>query len=150
MIFSDKSRGNMNKKELKHILKPLIKECIKEVIFEEGALSNIISEVIKGTKVIDERVKSPSDIIPKSSDLSRKKSNSSKRRNSQLNANREKVLESLGKEAYGGVNIFEGTEAFARGGTPNAPSKVSVGSSSPPMFDDLDPSDPGVDISKFF
>ncbi len=39
----------MKKNELKKILKPLIKECVKEVIFEEGALSTIISEVMKGT-----------------------------------------------------------------------------------------------------
>ena len=149
MIFSDNKRGKMNKKELKHVLKPLIKQCIKEVIFEEGVLSNIISEVVKGTKVIDERVKSPSDIISKSPDLSRKKLNSLKKRNHELQAKREKMLESLGKEAYGGVNIFEGTEPLAKGGVPNAP-RVGVGSASPPMFDDLDPSDPGVDISKFF
>lgn len=150
MIFSDNKRGKMNKKELKYILKPLIKECIKEVIFEEGILSNIVSEVVKGTKVIDEKVKSPSDIISKSPDLSRKKSNSLKKRNHELQAKREKILESLGKEAYGGIDIFEGTEALSRGGVPNAPSRVGVGSTSPPMFDDLDPSDPGVDISKFF
>ena len=39
----------MNKNELKKVLRPLIKECIKEVIFEEGTLSTIISEVVKGT-----------------------------------------------------------------------------------------------------
>ena len=39
----------MKKSELKKILKPLIKECIKEVIFEEGTLSTIISEVMRGT-----------------------------------------------------------------------------------------------------
>ena len=39
----------MKKNELKKILKPLIKECIKEVIFEEGVLSTVISEVMKGT-----------------------------------------------------------------------------------------------------
>ena len=39
----------MKKNELKNMLKPLIKECVKEVIFEEGALSTIISEVMKGT-----------------------------------------------------------------------------------------------------
>ena len=38
----------MNKTELKKILKPLIKECIKEVIFEDGTLSTVISEVVKG------------------------------------------------------------------------------------------------------
>ena len=39
----------MKKNELKNMLKPLIKECVKEVIFEEGALSTIITEVMKGT-----------------------------------------------------------------------------------------------------
>ena len=39
----------MNKQEIRKILKPLIKQCIKEVIFEEGTLSTIISEVLKGT-----------------------------------------------------------------------------------------------------
>lgn len=38
----------MNKNELKQVLKPLIKECIREVIFEEGALSSVVSEVVKG------------------------------------------------------------------------------------------------------
>lgn len=36
------------KSELRQVLKPLIKECIKEVIFEEGILSNIVSEVAQG------------------------------------------------------------------------------------------------------
>jgi hypothetical protein len=39
----------VKKNELKTILKPLIKECIKEVIFEDGTLSGIITEVAKGT-----------------------------------------------------------------------------------------------------
>ena len=39
----------MNKEQLKKTLRPMIKECIKEVIFEEGILSSIISEVVKGT-----------------------------------------------------------------------------------------------------
>ena len=38
----------MNKRDLNKMLKPLIKECVKEVIFEEGALSKIISEVMVG------------------------------------------------------------------------------------------------------
>ena len=46
----------MNKTELKKILKPLIKQCIKEVIFEDGTLSNIVSEVTRGlsTQVVTE------------------------------------------------------------------------------------------------
>jgi len=38
----------MDKSELKKILKPLIKECIKEVIFEDGVLSGLITEVAQG------------------------------------------------------------------------------------------------------
>ena len=38
----------MKKNELKQILKPLIKECIKECIFEEGVLSGIVTEVVRG------------------------------------------------------------------------------------------------------
>ena len=53
----------MNKKELKKALKPLIKECIKELIFEDGTLSTIISEVVKGThshnKLLQHRYKHP-------------------------------------------------------------------------------------------
>ena len=59
----------MKKTELKKILKPLIKDCIKEILFEEGILSNIVSEVVRGvqpmqaapvatqTNVIDEQSK---------------------------------------------------------------------------------------------
>ena len=53
----------MKKNELKNMLKPLIKECIKEVIFEEGALSTIISEVMKGTsgsqQIVETRTQEP-------------------------------------------------------------------------------------------
>ena len=41
----------MKRSELKKVLKPLIKECIREVVFEEGVLSGLISEVVKGTAV---------------------------------------------------------------------------------------------------
>tara|TARA_R100001594_G_scaffold147391_1_gene200310 strand:- start:436 stop:822 length:387 start_codon:yes stop_codon:yes gene_type:complete len=42
----------MKKSEIKRVLKPLIKECIKEVLFEEeGVLSNVISEVVRGVQV---------------------------------------------------------------------------------------------------
>ena len=42
----------MNKNELKKVLKPLIKECIKEVMFEDGTLSSIIAEVMRGTQQV--------------------------------------------------------------------------------------------------
>ena len=39
----------MNKDELKKVLKPLVKQCINEVLLEEGLLSTVIAEVMKGT-----------------------------------------------------------------------------------------------------
>ena len=52
----------MKTNELKKVLKPLIKQCIKEVIFEDGVLSGIIGEVVKGVNtapVIKEQVARP-------------------------------------------------------------------------------------------
>ena len=48
----------MNKRELAQILRPLIKECIKEVIFEEGVLSQMITEVVVGLKDTETLVES--------------------------------------------------------------------------------------------
>ena len=120
----------MNKNELKEVLKPLIKECIKEVIFEEdGALSHIIKEVAGGITAkqqITETKKLPSN----------PKTNNSVR----LNQTKKQLLDAIGKDAYGGINIFEGT-------TP-APA-ASMGQTEGPLSGQ-DPSDPGVDISNLF
>tara|TARA_R110002074_G_scaffold208398_1_gene376993 strand:- start:51 stop:455 length:405 start_codon:yes stop_codon:yes gene_type:complete len=119
----------MNKNELKKILKPLIKECIKEVIFEEdGALSHIIKEVavgLSGKQRITE-VKHTTPTPPP-------------KRNNKLKQQKKRLLDAIGKEAYGGVNIFEGT-------TP-APAQSSGGQG---PLSDVAGDDPGVDISSLF
>ena len=38
----------MKTSEFQKIIKPLVKQCIKEVMFEEGILSTIVSEVVQG------------------------------------------------------------------------------------------------------
>jgi len=38
----------MKKEQIKRIIKPLVRECINEVLLQEGVLSNVISEVVKG------------------------------------------------------------------------------------------------------
>ena len=38
----------MKPTEFKKLIKPLIKQTVKEVLFEEGVLSGIVSEVAKG------------------------------------------------------------------------------------------------------
>ncbi len=121
----------MNKNELKKILKPLIKECIKEVLFEEdGALSHVIKEVAGGLvgkqQVNEVRVNPPRQ---------------RKKNNQQLKQRKKKLLDAIGRDAYGGVNIFEGISP--------APASSPEGQARGPLSD-VSPSDPGVDISGLF
>ena len=121
----------MNKNELKKVLKPLIKECIKEVLFEEdGALSHVIKEVAVGL-VGKQQINETNARPPRPR----------KRNDQQLKQRKKKLLDAIGKDAYGGVNVFEGT-------TP-APAVTSEGQARGPLAD-VAPSDPGVDISGLF
>jgi|TARA_R110000824_G_scaffold258032_1_gene447066 flagellin-like hook-associated protein FlgL len=129
----------MNKSELKKVLRPLIKECIKEVIFEEGVLANIVSEVAQGlggqTLVETKAVIKP---------LARQKGNNSKQEQTRvkqkLQETRKKMLEAIGTDAYNGVDVFAGT-------TPtSSPSESQQGS----PLNGVDPGDSGVDINKLF
>ena len=122
----------MNKQELKKILKKLIKECIKEVIFEDGTLSSIISEVVKG---VGEPIVETKQRFPKKQKPKYETDEQSKAR---LFKKRKKMMEAIGNEAYNGVNLFEGT-------TP-APAPQESGKGA---LSDVDPKDPGVDISSF-
>lgn len=126
----------MNKNELKKILKPMIKECIKEVIFEEGTLSTIISEVLKGTS--GQRIVTEAATPAPNNDAE-----IAERKRKQLLERKRQVLDSIGKDAYNGVDLFEGT----------TPLPASRGSSSGPAgsgaLDGVAPNDPGVDLSSF-
>ena len=121
----------MNKNELKKILKPLIKECIKEVLLEEdGALSHVIKEVtvgLVGKQQINETKVAP----PKPR----------KKNSQQLKQRKKQLLDAIGRDAYGGVDVFEGT-------TP-APAATNEGQARGPLAD-VAPNDPGVDISSIF
>lgn len=114
----------MKKSELKKLIKPLVKECINEVLLEEGLLSNVVSEVAKGLQpqnmVVESRA--PQAPAPKP-----KQDNA---------AQRKKLLDAIGKDAYNGVDLFEGT-------TP-APAQREQRAGS---VDLGDPADSGVDIS---
>ena len=115
------------------MLKPLIKECIKEVIFEEGALSTIITEVMKGTsgsqQIVETKTQQPKQNFARQ-----------ERKMQEAKERKRKLLDSIGKDAYNGVNLFEGT-------TP-APAPTSGQGQGP--LDGVAPSDPGVDISNIF
>ena len=130
----------MNKTELKKILRPLIKECIKEVIFEEGTLSTIISEVVKGTSETLVQESKPRVKLESEADARQRRESKKK----VIQERQKKLLDSIGRDAYNGVDLFEGTTPLSNrnSGTSNTP----YGSKA---LDGVDPHDAGVDISKF-
>ena len=120
----------MNKEQLKKTLRPMIKECIKEVIFEEGILSSIISEVVKGTAQPLVESRQPTYQQPQVDYEAKQRQEKERRR---------KMLDSIGRDAYNGVDLFEGTQ-------PLRESKSSAPHGSKAL-DGIAPNDPGVNLS---
>jgi hypothetical protein len=123
----------VKKEELKKVIKPLVKECIHEVLLEEGLLSNVVAEVARGmqgtviTEVRSTAPAPPRENIQEQAQKAREK----------LHSHRQSLMDSIGTEAYNGVNLFEGTApAPAPSAAPKAGS-VDLGN----------PGDQGVDIS---
>ena len=114
----------MKKSDLKNIIKPLVKECIHEVLLEEGLLSNVVSEVAKGLNsnvVVEQKqqVVRPQPKVDPAQELAER---------------RKKLMAAVNKDAYNGIDIFEGTTPIREAAAPGAP--------------DLGPpGDAGVDIS---
>ena len=124
----------MKKSELKRIIKPLVKECVQETLLESGLLSNIVSEVAKGLggQVITEEARAPAP-APRTRNVENIKLRETKRQ-------RKELLDAIGKDAYNGVDLFEGTSPIRDSGTPSPSAQAS------PMHGQ-DPNDAGVDIS---
>jgi len=132
----------MKKSELKNILKPLIRECIKEVILDEGILSGVISEVARGVALSGIGPSQEPIVEERDPDIDRIKRNAfSKEQTSKLKAQKKKLMEAVGAQAYNGVNLFEGTTA--------APSAVSPAQQAGALSG-LEAGDPGVDINNLF
>ena len=135
----------MKKSELKTVLRPLIKECVKEVMFEDGILSGLISEVVQGLggQVITENAVTPRQAAPQQqndAETARQQQVAKIKAMEQAAQTRKKMSEAVGKSAYGGVDLFEGT-------TPtSAPAESKQGD---PLAGQ-DPNDAGVDISNLF
>ncbi len=122
----------MKKADLKKAIKPLVKECIHEVLIEEGLLSNIVSEVVSGLQsntIVENKKNNPEQLFNESAQ--RKEEHLKK-----LSEQKKKMLDIIGKEAFNGVDLFEGT-------TP-APAQQQVAAGS---VDLGSPGDSGVDIS---
>ena len=92
----------MNKTELKKILRPLIKECIKEVIFEEGALSTIISEVVKGTSQTLVQESKPRVKLESEADARQRRESKKK----VIQERQKSFLILLERDAYNGVDLL--------------------------------------------
>ena len=122
----------MKKADLKKAIKPLVKECIHEVLFEEGLLSNIVSEVAIGMQgniikeVSNSRPQTTNNKTQQQSDFANK-----------LKEQKRRMLDAIGKDAYNGVDLFEGTSPVPAQQQQQSAGTVDLGA----------PSDSGVDIS---
>jgi hypothetical protein len=140
----------VNKAQLKSLIKPVVKECIQEVLIEEGLLTEVVSQVAAGmskqpivetrepnTRMgLGKRTNIPNNnLFNEDLQMQRK----SREANKKLQEHRKKLLDSIGQDAYNGVDLFEGTEPMRESGTPGASHRPNV------LGDN--PSDAGVDIS---
>jgi hypothetical protein len=128
----------MKRSELKKIIKPMVKECVQETLLEGGLLSNIVSEVAQGlgNQFLVENKK---QVVPTmSNENSVQMEAMAARKKDQLKEHRKQLLDDIGKDAFNGVDLFEGTK-------PSAPELSATQAASP--LGDKDPSDAGVDIS---
>jgi hypothetical protein len=128
--------------------KNMIKESIKEVLIEEGLLATVISEVAREFRqvlpaagITETNLQRP---VPE--DLNEVKERVENQR-TKLVEMRKNMMESIGKSSYkdiynlNGVDLFEGTSPLRSGGDPSSsPSPAGA-------LSDVEPTDPGVDIS---
>jgi hypothetical protein len=128
----------MKKSELREIIKPMVEECLQEsmqkILLESGLLSAVISEVVAGLNTAAPIVEQKQPAKVEKKEPANKESNSQK-----INETRKRMLDAIGKDAYSGVNVFEGTKpSIPDSGTDNGP------------FKGTDPDDSGVDIGSIF
>jgi len=114
-------------------------------MFEDGILSGLVSEVVQGLggQVISESTAAPRQTAPQQqndAEIARQQQVAKIKAMEQAAQTRKKMSEAIGKDAYGGVDLFEGT-------TPaSAPAETNQGD----PRGGGDPNDAGVDISNLF
>ena len=121
----------MKRSELKKLIKPIVKECVQETLLKEGLLSNIVSEVARGLGN-QEVIREMKEERP------RQRATDNSAVLEEMRKRKKELLDSIGKDAYNGVNLFEGT-------APSAPELAGRQAASP--LANVDPGDAGVDIS---
>jgi len=128
----------MKREELKRLIKPIVKECITESLIEEGILSSVVSEVMKGmapTIMESAPVAAPTPVREDSRALQEVQ----EQRLQQAKESRKKLLDAIGNDSYGGVDLFEGTSPAPAQQSPEMQAASPLGGQTP--------GDPGVDIS---
>jgi len=126
----------MKRTELKKLIKPLVKECVQETILNDGLLSNIVSEVMQGMGN-QFLVENKETIVPEQSN---ENSFRLEQLEKQQKETRKRLLDEIGKDAYNGVNLFEGTKPLRDSGSPSPTSQANP-------LSGQEPDDAGVDIS---
>ena len=126
----------MKKQELKKIIKPIVQECINEVLLSEGLLASVISEVVSGLTSSQQLFESQQPTGA---------THSPSQEADKLRETRERMLNAIGQDAYGGVNVFEGTTPMTKAASTSSPSAQA---SNP--LSNVHPRDPGVDITGIF
>ena len=127
--LANRTEKIMKASELKANFKPLIKECIKEVIFEEGILSGLITEVAQGLGNVSQRIQ-PEPQVVKANPGPNPRIVEAKKQLHEVKAQLQK--------ATGMQGIFEGTTALA---SPSPGRNSQYGA-----LRDKDPGDAGVNI----
>ena len=129
----------MKKSELKKILKPLVHECIKESLMEDGLISGIIAEVVKGMRTPEPLVETaPPKADPIKERMRRNAFDTEQ--SSKLQEHKKKLRAAIGG-AYNGVDLFEGTTPAPAQGSPQQQANPMAGHA---------PNDAGVDITNLF
>lgn len=126
----------MKKSQLKHVIKPIVKQCLNELLIEQGLLSNIISEVVKGIQPIHQQpVHQPLAIVEQQKLLQQQKMELQEQKQQMIKENKRKLLDAAGFN----VDVFKGTKPIEEATDPSN-GKASA-------LSGVSANDPGVDIN---
>jgi hypothetical protein len=117
-------------------------------MFEDGVLAGIVNEVATGLRTNQLNEGAPTPVrttkAPENN-FTHMRQEAITDQKQKVNTNRKKLLEAVGRKAYNGVNLFEGTAPLAD----KAPPPGSPPTPGGPLAN-VEASDPGVDISNLF
>ncbi len=130
----------MKKSDLKRLIKPIVKECINEALIEQGLLSNIISEVVRGLQPIQQPATQSRPVMQETKLIEQQRQELEQQKLEMMKEQKRKLLDAAGF----GTDVFAGTEPIQGGITTESrdPSGGQAGALS-----GVAPNDPGVDIA---